>query len=92
MPKKKKEEVCEYHSHLFEDMDVAELKDKIVKLWKEIKSLEAEKKDYNDSIRDTIKDCKDRIDSAVFWVDKKLSEIEHKKLVEAATTAIEDGN
>jgi hypothetical protein len=25
-------------------------------------------------------------------VDKKLSEIEHKKLVEAATTAIEDGN
>jgi len=80
MPRKKKDAEAGYHAGLYENMSKQELKDTVVRLWKEIKSIEAEKKDYNDSIRDTLKEIKERIDSCVYWVGVKDTLEEKEKL------------
>jgi len=88
MAKKKKDAEGENHSFLFEDMTPEELKDTIVRRWKEIKSLEAEKKDYVSSVRDTIKELKEQIDSLVYWVGVKQTAAEKERMVESAAEAL----
>ena len=88
MSKKNKENESENHSFLFEDMTADELKNTVVRRWKEIQSLEAEKKDYVSSVRDTIKELKEQIDSLVYWVGVKQTISEKDKMAEAAAEAL----
>ena len=85
---KRKENEAENHSFLFEDMAVDELKDTVIRRWKEIKSLEAEKKDYVSGIKDTITELTEQIDSLVYWIGVKETTLAKEKLVEAANIAL----
>jgi len=87
MPKKKEDN--ENHAFMFEDLAMDELKNKVVRLWKEIKSLEVQKKDYAKSTGDTIKELKEQIDSVVYWIGVKETTLEKEKLAEAAAKALE---
>jgi len=80
----------EYHSGMFSDMTISELKDKMVRLWKEIKSLEAEKKDYVKSISDTIKELKSQIDSTVYWIGIKTTEAEKLAIADSVSKDMGD--
>ena len=73
----------------YESMSISELKSTVIRLWKEIKALEAEKKDYNKSIKDTITDLKERIDIVVHWVGVKETERDKEAIAEAAAKAME---
>lgn len=73
------------HSGMFSDLTIDELKDKMVRLWREIKSLEAEKKDYVKSISETIKELKSQIDSTVYWIGVKQTEAEKLALADAVS-------
>lgn len=88
---KKNENNDEYHSYLFEDLSTDELKNKIVRLLKEIKGLEAEKKDYVSGIKDTIKEYSAQIDSAVHWIGVKETEAEKKALADQVSQLGADG-
>ena len=73
------------HERMFEDFSIAELKDTIVRRWKEIKSLEAEKKDTVKAISDTIKELSAQIDSLVYWIGIKETAAAREELEKAAT-------
>jgi len=90
MTRKNKEEEVENHGRMFEDLSLDELKNTIVRRWKEIKSLEAEKKDVVSSINDTVKELTSQIDSLVYWVGVKETMVETKKLTEAVNKALEE--
>jgi hypothetical protein len=75
----------------WENFSVEELKNMVVRLWKEIKGLEAEKKDYMDAYNASIKDIKSRIDSAVQWVGTKETEKEYKKIEKVADELLKGG-
>lgn len=75
---------------LYESMSETELKDMMVRRWKEIKSLEAEKKDYVKSVSDTVKELKAQIDDAVYWIGVRQTQAEKAKLADAAAKALEE--
>ncbi|MCK5020699.1 MAG: hypothetical protein KAS32_27005 [Candidatus Peribacteraceae bacterium] len=87
---KKKDNESENHSFLFEDMSLDEIKNTIIRKWKEIKSLRAEKKDFVASAGATIKELTEQIDSLVYWVGVKETAVERESLVEAASKALEE--
>lgn len=70
----KKTDNGEYHSGMLGDLSIPDLKDKVIRLWREIQLMKAEKKDYVKSVSDTIKELKSQIDSAVHWIDTKQTE------------------
>lgn len=84
---KKKEN--EFMYGLYEDMSLEELKDDVIKNLKRIKIAEAEKKDYNDSYKETINELKERIEAVLYWVGVKETEEERAKLEDAAEQALE---
>lgn len=75
-----KKEVDSFVSEMYEKMDSAELKNCIVRHLKEVKSLKAEMKDYNDSIKASIKDLSERIDIVLYWLGVKETEEAKAKL------------
>jgi len=78
----------DYMADNFEHLQLDALKDSLVKYLKEIKALEAEKKDYVSSIKDTIKELKLRIDSVIYWIGVKETKAERKALENAAEKAL----
>lgn len=86
-----KEQVDEHNSYTYESMTLDELKNSVIKYWKEIKNLEAEKKDHVDSINSVIKELKNKIDDVVYWVGVKETKEERAKLEAAAIKALEKG-
>lgn len=88
MPKKKQKEGFDFG---YDGLSQTELKDTVIRLWKEIKALEAEKKDYVKSISDSVKELKERIDNVVYWIGVKQTEKDKKRLVESVGKAVEPG-
>jgi ABC-type Fe3+-hydroxamate transport system substrate-binding protein len=86
-----KEQVDEHNSYTYESMSMDELKNSVIKYWKEIKNLEAEKKDHVESINSVIKELKNKIDDVVYWVGIKETKEERAKLEAAAVKALEKG-
>lgn len=86
-----KEQTDEHNSYTYESMSLDELKNSVIKYWKEIKNLEAEKKDHVDSINSVIKELKNKIDDVVYWVGVKETKEERAKLEAAAIKALEKG-
>ena len=78
----------EHNGDMYETLSMPELKDTIIRLLKEIKGLEAEKKDFVESISATIKELKTRIDDIIYWVGLKETEKERAQLEEAAVKAL----
>lgn len=78
----------EHSGHDYRSLSLTELKDCIVRYWKEIKSLEAEKKDIVDSVNSSVKDLKCKMDDVIYWIGVKETELDRAKLEEAAVTAL----
>ena len=83
-----KEKELDYMMDLYEDMSLEELKDDVIKNLKRIKSAEVTKKDYVDSCKETIKECKERLDSVLYWIGVKETEKERLALEDAAEEAL----
>ena len=85
----KKEKEDDKNVGMYESLTEEELKNMMVRRWKEIKSLEAEKKDYVKSVSDTVKELSSQIDDIVYWVGIRQTKAEREKLVEATNKALE---
>lgn len=84
---KKKEN--EYMQGLYEDMTLDELKDDVIKNLKRENLAKSEKKDYNDSYREMLKELDERISALLYWVGVKETEKERLALEAAAVKALE---
>ena len=71
-----KEKELDYMMDLYEDMSLEELKDDVIKNLKRIRATEAEKKDFMDSCKETLKELKERISALIYWVGIKETEVE----------------
>ena len=85
----KNEKADDKNVGMYESLSEEELKNMMVRRWKEIKSLEAEKKDYVKSISDTVKELSSQIDDVVYWIGIRQTATEKEKLVEATNKALE---
>ena len=83
---KKKE--TNFLQELYEDMSLEELKDDVIKNLKRIKIVEAKKKDFVDSAKETIKECKERLDAVLYWIGVKETEKEKAVLEGMTLTAL----
>ena len=84
---KKKEN--EYMQGLYEDMTLDELKDDVIKNLKRENLAKSDKKDYNDSYREMLKELDERISALLYWVGVKETEKERLALEAAAVKALE---
>ena len=85
---KKKEN--DYFEGLYEDMTLEELNDDVIKNLKRIKTAEVTKKDYVDSAKETINECKARLDAVIYWIGVKETEKERLALEDAAEEALKE--
>ena len=81
-------DVSEHSEHDYRSLTLGELKDCLVRYWKEVKGLEAEKKDIVDSVNASVKELKVKMDDAVYWIGVKETEAERAKLEDAAEAAL----
>ena len=86
MPKKKNEKKADGFG--YDSFSQDELKDTVVRLWKEIEALQAEKKDINKSINESVKELKERVGNVVYWIGVKQTELDRKSLEAAAEKAL----
>lgn len=78
----------EHSGHDYRTLTVDELKNCVVRYWKEIKGLEAEKKDIVESVNTSVKELKTKIDDVVYWIGVRETEAERAKLEDAAEAAL----
>lgn len=75
-----KKQENDYLGGFYSDMLLDELKNEIIKNLKRIAILEAERKDYMDSAKDTLKDMDERIRALIHWVGVKETEAEQARM------------
>lgn len=79
----------EHTTYGYDSFSLDDLKDSIVRLLKEKTALQAEKKDYMSSMKDSLKDIDERLDVIVYWIGVKETEEAKAMLVEGVQDIME---